>query len=228
MNTAMDKQGGVSTARPLEDLTNYGAGHGLLNVIVVSDDDGVHNRGRHSYEASRTTTTNENSSSAAHPGRTNHEEQLTTTTSMMLTNMSAATNPRRRAASGSNDDSVHEDLVIYIATYHKIPRLVRPRLPTDTTTMEATRKLTSLVARSGTANNQQMAELMNNIPPCTAYYRHIADSIDGSGGADMDPMMPKKRRTMAYGATTHGMNEASADECHERGQIQDKTMASCL
>ena len=136
----------------------------------------------------------------------------------MLTDMSAATDTRRGAASGSNDDSVHEDLVIYTATYHKIPRLVRPRLPTDTTTMEATRKLTSLAARSGTADNQRTAELTINTPSFTAYYRHIAASIDGSGGPDMDPMMPKKRRTMAYGATTHGMNEASADEWFEQGQ----------
>ena len=87
MNTAMDNQGGVNTAGPLKDLKNNDASHGLLNVIVVSDDDGVYNRGRHAYEASRTTTTNGNSSSAAHPGRTNNNEQLTTTTSMMLTNV---------------------------------------------------------------------------------------------------------------------------------------------
>ena len=63
MNTAMDKQGGVSTARPLKDLTNNDGSHGLLNVIVFSDDDGVHNHGRHAYKASRTTTKNKNTSS---------------------------------------------------------------------------------------------------------------------------------------------------------------------
>ena len=71
MNSAMDKQGGMNTARPLKDLRFNIAACGQLNVIVVSGDEGVHYRSLSACDASRTATTYDNTPSRAHAGRTN-------------------------------------------------------------------------------------------------------------------------------------------------------------
>ena len=124
MNTVMDNQGGVNTARSLYDLTDKIAAHGQLNVIVVSDDEGIHYLSCYACDASRPTTTNDDTPSTAHPWQENYDEQLTNnsntsgttlamTMSTALNDMSAATNTWRGAASKLDDESVHEDRAIY-------------------------------------------------------------------------------------------------------------------
>ena len=211
MNTAMDNQGGVNTAGPLKDLTNNDASHGLLNVIVVSDDDGVHNRGRHAYEASRTTTTNENSPSAAHPGRTNHKEQLTTTTSMMLTDMSAATDMRLRAVPNNDDERVHEDNVVTTTMRHK-QQVARPSPRIDLATMGTTSVDRSFAARTGPARIQQLVDQAYNDPTTTARHRQIADPIDGSARSNENPATPRIQSTTSNSTMNHAMNFATAPE----------------
>ena len=106
MNTAMNNQGGVSTARSLHDLTDKIAAHGQFNVIVVSDDEGIHYLSCYACHASRPTTTNDDTPSTAHPGQTNYDEQLTINTNIpgatltktmrtALNDMSTATSTRR-------------------------------------------------------------------------------------------------------------------------------------
>ena len=112
MNTAMDKQGGMNTARSLKDLKFSIAARGQLNVIVVPGDEGIHYRSHSACDASRTATMNDHTPSRARDGRTNCDGQLTTTTSMMLSNMSAAANMRHGAALDYDGASVHEDCAI--------------------------------------------------------------------------------------------------------------------
>ena len=138
MNTAMDEQGGMKTARPLTDLKFSIAARGQLNVIVVPGDEDILYRSRSACGASRTATTYDNTPSRAHAGQPTCDEQLTTTTSIMPSNMSAAANMRHGAVLDNDGASVGEDRAI---------STTRQCLTTDTTTtMGATLNDTSPAA----------------------------------------------------------------------------------
>ena len=133
----------------------------------------------------------------------------------MLTE-ATSTNSRHGAASNIDDESVHEDRAIYTTTYRN-QDATRHSTATDRTVKDI--RNTSSAARSRTATNQQVTEHMINNLPSKAHLRLLADPILGCGGSNMKTATPQNRRTLAYGATRHGMNTACVNGRREHRQL---------